>query len=76
MVLLLRRPPIFLSHDELMFLLPSFVDKALLDTMLQYDAILLGRFKGQPPNIAMFGINLKVWMKHSKTLMGLAHLQS
>ena len=40
MVLLLRRPSVFPSRDDFMFLLAWFVDNALLDTMLQYDAIL------------------------------------
>ena len=40
MVLLLRWPSVIPNHDDFMFLLAWFEDKALLDTMLQYDAIL------------------------------------
>ena len=43
MVLPLRRPSICPNRDDLMFLLACFVDNALLDTILQYDAILQGR---------------------------------
>ena len=40
MVWHLRRPSAFPNHDDFMVLLAWFVDKVLLDTMLQYDAIL------------------------------------
>ena len=40
MVLLLWQPSVFPNHDDLIFLLASFVDKASLDTMLQCEAIL------------------------------------
>ena len=40
MVLPLRRPSVFPNRDGLVFLLSWFVDNALLDAMLQYDAIL------------------------------------
>ena len=39
-----RWPSVFPNHDDLVFLLAWFVDKALLDTMLQYDAVLSDRF--------------------------------